>query len=114
MKKQRKQRTPEELIAAHEAKLERLRLKQLKVEAANDPSLAPLFDELSDIKKSIIAAKKILGTGPQSADARIEKHQIWITRIEREREDAMALLSLAEGDKKEIESKIQKAIEAKA
>jgi hypothetical protein len=112
--KKRTQRTPAELIAEHEAKLERLRMKQLKADAANDPELAPLVEELGEIKKSIIAAKKILGSGPQSAEARRAKHYAWIEKIDQEERNAQYILDEQNAIKEDIETKLNKAIEAKA
>jgi hypothetical protein len=74
----RPQRTPAEIIAETEAKLERLRTKEAKQAAQSHPALASLIVEKTDVQKEIREAKKILGNGPQSADARMAKHYAWI------------------------------------
>lgn len=107
---ERKQRTPEEIIAETEAKLARLRLKAAKQDAMSNPSIAPLVTELNELRVEIREAKKGLGSGPQSFDARVTKHQIWIDRIESERAEAEATLSSAEQRKSEIESQIANAV----
>ncbi len=106
----RNQRSPQELIAEQEAKLERMRLRQAQTEAKSNPALSPLMDEKADLAKEIREAKKLLGTGPQSADARIEKHEAWITKIEREREDALLILESAESRLAQVNSEITSKI----
>ena len=106
MSETRKQRTPEQLIAETQAKLEKLKIRQAKQDAKSNPALAPLFDELEGHNKTIREAKKGLGTSPQSFDARIAKHEIWIDKIEGERALAEMLLAQAEIDKKELQDLI--------
>ena len=77
----RKQRTPEEIIAETEARLERLRVRQAKAEAQSNPAVASLMDAKADLMKEVREAKKLLGDGPQSANARIAKHEAWIEKI---------------------------------
>ncbi|NBT51095.1 MAG: hypothetical protein EBT12_06000 [Marivivens sp.] len=81
---ERKQRTPAEIIAETEAKLARLRVRQAKQDAKTDPAVAPLLEELEGLRKDIREARKGLGDGPQSFNARITKHRVWIDKIERE------------------------------
>ena len=107
---ERKQRTPEEIIAETEAKLARLRLKAAKQDAMSTPSIAPLVTELNELRVEIREAKKGLGSGPQSFDARVTKHEIWISKIESERTEAEATLSSAEQRKSEIETQIANAV----
>tara|TARA_R100001244_G_scaffold6056_1_gene7046 strand:- start:91 stop:462 length:372 start_codon:yes stop_codon:yes gene_type:complete len=105
----RQQRTPQEIIAETEARLERLRLREAKASAKSDPSLAPLMDEMDDLNKAIREAKKLLGTGPQSGEARIAKHQVWVEKIELEMEEAGNILHEAEGAKSELQGQIMRA-----
>jgi capsule polysaccharide export protein KpsE/RkpR len=107
-------RTPEQIILDTEAKLAKLRERQMKQEAANDPDLLPLLAEKEAIQKDIREAKKILGTGPQSAEARIAKHQAWIEKIEIQREEAHDTLGVADQALSEVNSRIQKMIQTKA
>jgi DNA repair exonuclease SbcCD ATPase subunit len=107
MKKQ--QRTPEELIAETQARLDRLQTKQAAKAALNSPTLNPLIGLLGSIQKDITKAKKGLGDGPQSFAFRIEKHQLWIDQIEAEKELADAILFNAEEVKKTLEGNIQEA-----
>jgi capsule polysaccharide export protein KpsE/RkpR len=106
----RNQRTPAEIIAETEAHLERLRRKDAKQQAQSNPTVAALMAQKDEVQKDIREAKKIVGTGPQSADARIEKHQLWIEKIERSREDAWDTLGVAEQRLGEIDRQIQAEI----
>ena len=106
----RAQRTPAEIIAETEAKLERLRMKEATQAAQNHPALASLIVEKTDVQKEIREAKKIVGAGPQSADARIAKHEAWIRKIELQREEAWGILGVAEQRLGEIDRQIQDKI----
>ena len=107
----RKQRTPQELIAEQTAKLERMQLRQAQVTAKSNPALLPLMDEKADLTKEIREAKKLLGTGPQSAQTRIEKHEAWIVKITAEANDAEVILASAESRLADLNSEITKAIQ---
>jgi len=106
----RKQRTPQELIAEQTAKLERMQLRQAQVQAKSNPALSPLMDEKADLTKQIREAKKLLGTGPQSALSRIEKHEAWISKIQVEADDAEHILASAESRLADLDSEITQAI----
>ncbi len=106
-------RTPEQIILDTEAKLAKMKERQLRQQAANDPDLLPLLAEKEAIQKDVREAKKILGTGPQSAEARILKHQAWIEKIEIQREEAHDTLGVADQALSEVNSRIQKMIQSK-
>jgi hypothetical protein len=106
----RAQRTPAEIIAETEAKLERLRMKEAKQAAQNHPALASLIVEKTDVQKEIREAKKIVGSGPQSAEARIDKHYAWIRKIELQRDEAYAILQEAETRLLDLDNQIQDKI----
>lgn len=106
----RTQRTPSEIIAETEAKLERLRIKQAKKDASSNPDVAIMLENKAIIQKQIREAKKILGSGPQSAEARIAKHQAWIDRITAEVHDAEDTLSTGQQRLDEIDARIQAKI----
>lgn len=106
----RKQRTPAEIIAETEAKLARLKVKQAKQDAKSNPAVAPLMEELDGLRKDIREARKGLGDGPQSFNARVAKHEAWIDKIEVERMAAQDTLASAETRKSEIEALIAETI----
>ena len=107
---ERKQRTPAEIIAETEAKLARLKVKEAKQKAKSNPAVAPLMEELDALRKDIREARKGLGDGPQSFNARVAKHEAWINKIEVERMAAQDTLASAETRKSEIEAQIAETI----
>ena len=108
--KQRNQRTPEEIIAETEARLERLRVRQAKAEAQSNPAVASLMEAKAELQKEIREAKKLLGDGPQSANARIAKHEAWIDKIQAQVHEAESDLFSAESRLAEIDTQIAEAI----
>ncbi len=106
----RKQRTPEEIIAETEARLERLRVRQAKAEAQSNPAVASLMDAKADLMKEVREAKKLLGDGPQSANARIAKHEAWIDKINASVIEAESDLFEAESKLSSINAQIAEAI----
>ena len=107
---ERKQRTPAEIIAETEAKLSRLLVKQAKQDALSNPEVAPLVAEMDALRIDIREARKGLGDGPQSFNARVAKHDAWIEKIEAERLEAEATLSSASQRKAEIEIQIASVV----
>ncbi len=107
---ERKQRTPAEIIAETEAKLSRLRVKQAKQDAMSNPAVAPLIEELDALRIEIREARKGLGNGPQSFNARVQKHDAWIEKIEELRILAQGTLTDAEQRKTEIETEIASVV----
>jgi len=103
----RSQRTPAEIIAETEAKLERLRMKEATQQAQANPAVSALLDRKAEIQKDIREAKKILGSGPQSAQARLEKHYAWIDKIQASIGEAEATLSASQCRIEEIDAQIQ-------
>jgi capsule polysaccharide export protein KpsE/RkpR len=111
MENERKQRSPQEIIAETEERLERLRLKQAQLEAQTNPAVAELLDEKNSLLKDIRESKKLLGNGPQSAVVRIEKHKNWIAKIQDQQLEAESTLSSCEQRMDEISSEIAKAVQ---
>jgi len=107
---ERKQRTPAEIIAETEAKLSRLRVKAAKQDAMSNPAVAPLVEELDVLRVTIREAKKGLGDGPQSFNARVDKHEVWIAKIGDLRYEAQEILDRADTRKTEIETKIASVV----
>jgi len=105
----RQQRTPQEIIAETEARLERLRLREAQASAKSDPTLAPLLAHVDDLNKDIREAKKLLGDGPQSGNARIAKHQAWIEKIQLEMSEAVDALEFAEANRASVQAEVVKA-----
>jgi hypothetical protein len=106
----RTQRTPAEIIAETEAKLERLRVKEAKQQAQSNPTVAALLEQKAEVQKEIREAKKVLGNGPQSAEARRAKHEAWIRRINTDEVAASRTLETSEQRLAEIEQSIQSEV----
>lgn len=106
----RNKRTPQELIEATEARLQKLRLREAKQHALTNPEVTFLTEELDVLQKEILTAKKLLGEGPQSANARIQKHEDWIEKIRSQAVDAATALKSSEDRKADIQSQIQDEI----
>jgi hypothetical protein len=106
----RNQRTPAEIIAETEAKLERLRVKEAKQQAQSNPTVAALLEQKAEVQKEIREAKKVLGNGPQSAEARRAKHEAWIRRINNDEVAASRTLETSEQRLAEIEQSIQSEV----
>ena len=111
-REQRAQRTPAEIIAETEARLERLRLRQAQKAAKTNPALSPLMEEKADLAKQIREAKKLLGSGPQSAEQRIEKHAVWIAKINTEVDQAVQTLAEANARMAEINTEISRQVDS--
>lgn len=105
----RQQRTPQEIIAETEARLERLRLREAKNQARSNPTVAPLLAEMDDLNRQVREAAKLLGDGPQSATVRIEKHLVWINKIKDEAEHAQSVLDIASAAKADLQTQIDSA-----
>lgn len=108
----RQQRTPAEIIAETEARLERLRLRQAQKAAKTNPALSPLMEEKADLAKEIREAKKLLGSGPQSAEQRIVKHNVWIAKINVEMDSAVQTLAEANKRMDEINTEINRQVDS--
>lgn len=77
----RNRRSPEEIIAATEAKLTAMRQKQAFKGAKTHPVATLISEALATIEKTEREAKKGFGDGPQSFDNRIMAHNMWIDEI---------------------------------
>ena len=90
MKHQR--RTPAQLIKDKQAELDKLNLRIAADTAKTDPVYAPINVALDDLKKDEANARKTLGNNKQGASARIQKHLLWVARIEAELTNAKTQL----------------------
>lgn len=104
-------RTPEQIILDTEAKLAKLREKQARAEAMKNPAIAAVLAEKAEVQKEMRNAKKILGDGPQSANARRAKHLAWIDRIEQERQEADDFLGTYDQRMGEIQRRINNILD---
>jgi capsule polysaccharide export protein KpsE/RkpR len=108
--KKRTQRTPAQIIAETEARLEKLRVKQAKAEAQDNPAVAKLVSERNDVQKQYREAKKILGDGPQSASSRLASHEEWITKINFLKMDAESAVTETQDRLAKIDEQIAQVV----
>jgi len=90
MKHQR--RTPAQLLADKQKELDKLNQRIAANTAKTDPVYAPINDGLNTLRKAEMGARKTLGNNKQGASARIQKHLLWVARIEAELTDAKTQL----------------------
>ena len=109
-KKTRVRRTPEQILADAQAKVAKAQARVARKAALSRPEMAPLVEELDNLKADILAAKRVLGSGAQSAETRRAKHMAWIEKINAEEAAAESLLASSEQRKQEIEDQIQNQV----
>ena len=90
MKHQR--RTPAQLIQDKQAELDKLNARIAADTAKTDPVYAPINAALDSLKKGEANARKVMGNNKQGASARIQKHLLWVARIEAELTNAKTQL----------------------
>lgn len=110
----KKQRSPSEIIAETEVRLAKLRERQAKAESKNHPEILALMRDRDAHMKELREARKILGQGPQSAQARIEKHESWIGHIRSEAREAEVVIESKSRLIADIDSEIQRLISEQA
>ena len=90
----RNRRTPEEIIAATEAKLDAMRHKQAVKDAKDHPIASLITEQIATVEKQEREAKKGFGDGPQSFTSRRRSHFLWIDEINAAERVAQALLDV--------------------
>ena len=98
----RTRRTPEQLIADAQSRLDKLQAKAAESEAANNPLLAPLLTEIKEVEKAELMARKGFSKGPQNFEARIAKAEARILMIHGQMEDAEQVIATAKDRKAEL------------
>jgi len=98
----RTRRTPEDLIAAKTAEIERLQAQANQRAAKKSPDLQPLNDLLALIKKEEMIAKTNTGNGPFGIAARIRVHAAWIPELEELREMSEAQIQQVKSTRKTV------------
>ena len=96
----RTRRTPEQLIADAQSRLDKLQAKAAESEAASNPLLAPLLEEIKEVEKVELMARKGFSKGPQNFDERIAKAQARIDKITAQQAEAEQVIEAAKSRKK--------------
>ena len=99
MNETRKRKTPDQLIAETEARLAKLQAKQAETEAKTNPLLAPLLQEIKDVEKAELLARKGFSKGPQNFDTRIAKAEARIASIEAAKANAEKVIAVSKARK---------------
>ena len=102
MKHQR--RTPAQLLADKQKELDKLNLRVAADTAKTDPVYAPINAALDDLKKGEANARKVMGKNKQGASARIQKHLLWVARIEAELTNAKTQLQSVKTHRKALKT----------
>ena len=98
----RTRRTPEQLIADAQSRLDKLQAKAAESEAASNPLLAPLLAEIKEVEKVELMARKGFSKGPQNFDERIQKAEARIVKIQSQKFEAEAIIAGAKERKDEL------------
>ena len=102
----RTRRTPEQLIADAQSRLDKLQAKVAETEAAANPLLAPLLAEIKEVEKVELMARKGFSKGPQNFDARIQKAEARIVKIQGQKFEAEAIIAGAKARKDELRASL--------
>jgi predicted phage tail protein len=99
MENKRQRRTPDQLIADAQARLDKLQAKQAETEAKTNPLLTPLLQEIKDVEKAELLARKGFSKGPQNFDSRIAKAEARIASIEDAKANAERVIAVSKARK---------------
>ena len=98
----RTRRTPEQLIADAQSRLDKLQAKAAESEAASNPLLAPLLTEIKEVEKAELMARKGFSKGPQNFEDRIAKAEARIESIHDQMANAEEVIATAKERKAEL------------
>ena len=98
----RTRRTPEQLIADAQSRLDKLQAKAAESEAASNPLLAPLLVEIKEVEKVELMARKGFSKGPQNFDERIAKAEARIESIQNAQANAESVIEASKFRKAEL------------
>ena len=89
----RTRRTPQQMIEEQQARLDKLKEKAALETAKQSPELVEIVESIQQETKAIQEAHRGLGSGPQSFDARIKKHDAWTYELEAAKSLSSVILS---------------------
>ena len=108
----RTRRTPEQLIADAQSRLDKLQAKAAESEAASNPLLAPLLAEIKEVEKAELMARKGFSKGPQNFEDRIAKAEARIEKITEQMADAEQVIETAKDRKAELRATLASLTQA--
>tara|TARA_R110001592_G_scaffold56458_1_gene172245 strand:+ start:634 stop:1029 length:396 start_codon:yes stop_codon:yes gene_type:complete len=98
----RTRRTPEQLIADAQSRLDKLQAKAAESEAASNPLLSPLLTEIKEVEKVELMARKGFSKGPQNFDERIAKAEARIASILHAKANAESVIERSKAHKAKL------------
>ena len=110
----RTRRTPEQLIADAQARLDKLQAKAAETEAASNPLLTPLLTEIKEVEKVELMARKGFSKGPQNFDERIAKAEARIESILDAKANAESVIERSKARKAELRAALSTLTQALA
>ena len=110
----RTRRTPEQLIADAQSRLDKLQAKAAESEAASNPLLAPLLAEIKEVEKAELMARKGFSKGPQNFDERIAKAEARIESILDAKANAEGVIERSKARKAELRAALSTLTQALA
>mgnify|MGYP003152270001 CR=1 FL=1 len=108
----RNRRTQAEVLEDLETRVAQLRERERMKGLQDHPDIAPLISEKDGILKQINIIRRGLGTGPQSFDERVAKHESWIERIKEEALSAEADIERLTVEAETLKTGITEAMDA--
>jgi len=108
----RNRRTQAQMLEDLENRVAQLRERERMKSLQDHPDIAPMIAEKDGILKQINIIRRGLGTGPQSFDERIAKHEAWIEKIKDEFASAEADIERLTVEAETLKTGITEAMDA--
>jgi len=102
----RTRRSPSELLAAQQAKLQSLVVRAAKEQANGHPQISRITAAISDLSGIITSQQRNFAKGPQSFAARRQSHKLWLDEIDRAEELAHAKIEWFQSQKQLLQEKV--------
>jgi len=106
MSTKRTRRSPSELLAAQQAKLQSLAVRAAKEQANSNPEISRIVAAISDLSGMITAQQRNFAKGPQSFAARRQSHKLWLEEIDRAEELARVKIEWFQGQKQILQEQL--------
>ena len=102
------------MIADAQSRLDKLQAKAAESEAASNPLLAPLLQEIKEVEKVELMARKGFSKGPQNFDERIAKANARIASIEHAKANAEGVIQRSKAHKAKLRTALSTLTQALA
>jgi hypothetical protein len=106
MSTKRTRRSPSELLAAQQAKLQSLAVRAAKEQANSNPEISRIVAAISDLSGMITAQQRNFAKGPQSFAVRRQSHLLWLEEIDRAEELAKVKIEWFQGQKQILQEQL--------